>query len=282
MIQAKREGAAADEVGGTVGIAPLPAAADRGAGVRRGVCGEFVRHCVGVFCAFLAMLMMVSWGGCAGAKGSFEEESVMMREERAVMPDDAMRELMAGHERFLTGEPRQRDRSAEIRATAGGQQPIAAVLGCMDSRVPVETVFDQGIGDVFAIRVAGNVVNADVLGSLEYAVQAVRVPLIVVLGHRGCGAVKGACDSVELGHLTELLAKMEPAKRRVAESGEVSGTLDSKNTVYVDAVTKANVAVAIEQITAESEIIRQRVEAGRVKIVGGVYDVETGRVDFDL
>jgi carbonic anhydrase len=165
-----------------------------------------------------------------------------------------------------------RDWSAKVMATASGQFPFAAVLGCMDSRVPIEVVFDQGVGDVFGVRVAGNVVNEDELGSLEYAVT-VGTKLIVVLGHTGCGAVKGAIEGVQLGNLTGLLAKIQPA---VA----AAGCKDAKEDRCVTEVAEANVRLALAEIRAKSPYLASYLDAGTVGLVGGIYDVATGKVTF--
>ncbi len=159
------------------------------------------------------------------------------------------------------------------RPTAAGQYPFAVVLSCMDSRVPAEAVFDQSIGDLFSIRVAGNVVNPDNLGSLEYAAKVIGVKLIVVLGHTSCGAVKGAVDNVKLGNLTELVAKIQPA---VAASG--SGT--SKDSAYVDKVSEQHVRHSIKEIREKSPVLKELLDSGAVGMVGGMYDLETGAVTF--
>jgi len=160
-----------------------------------------------------------------------------------------------------------------VKATAAGQYPFAVTLSCMDSRVPVETIFDQSFGDLFSIRVAGNVVNADNLGSLEYAAKVIGVKLVVVLGHTSCGAVKGAIDNVKLGSLTELVAKIQPA---VAASG--SGT--SKDHAYVDKVGEQNVRLAMKEIREKSPVLKEMLDSGAVGLVGGMYDLETGAVTF--
>src|SRR5206468_1356734 len=167
---------------------------------------------------------------------------------------------------------RRRDWSAKVVATAAGQFPFVAVLGCMDSRAPVEIVFDQGIGDVFAVRVGGNVVNDDELGSLEYAVK-VGAKLIVVLGHTSCGAVKGAIDGVQLGNLTSLLAKIHPAVEAVHCN-------DSKDAGCVTKVAEENVRQSIRAIRERSPYVAKYLDDGTVALVGGMYDVATGRVTF--
>ncbi len=195
----------------------------------------------------------------------------------ALTAEQALARLRAGNERFVAGRPQTRALRAEVAATSRGQSPFAAVIGCMDSRVPPETVFDQGLGDLFVLRVAGNVASPDILGSLEYATEVVATRFILVLGHSSCGAVKGACDGVELGNLTGLLQRIEPA---VAASASVPGEHSSKNHDYVDAVTVANVRQTMRDLVAQSPLIAARVERGEVAIRGAVYELSTGRVTF--
>lgn len=193
--------------------------------------------------------------------------------QAALTPSQALALLKEGNARFVAGTPLRRDLKAQVAATAGGQYPFAAVLSCMDSRVPVETVLDRGIGDLFSVRLAGNVVDPDVLGSLEYAAKAVGVKLIVVLGHGHCGAVKGAIDDVKLGNLTELLARVRPA---VLASGGGS----SKDEAFVAKVAQANVRQAMAEIRQKSPILRELLDSGAVGLAGGMYELETGRVTF--
>lgn len=198
---------------------------------------------------------------------------VQTRESQTAMtPAAAIERLEQGNRRFVANAMKPRDWSAKVMATASGQFPFAAVLGCMDSRVPIEVVFDQGVGDVFGVRVAGNVVNEDELGSLEYAVT-VGTKLIVVLGHTGCGAVKGAIEGVQLGNLTGLLAKIQPA---VA----AAGCKDAKEDRCVTEVAEANVRLALAEIRAKSPYLASYLDAGTVGLVGGIYDVATGKVTF--
>ena len=169
------------------------------------------------------------------------------------------------------------DYLAQVHATAAGQHPFAAVLSCMDSRVGPEIVFDQGLGDLFSVRVAGNVVDDDDLGSLEYATKEAGARLIVVLGHSHCGAVKGACDGVQLGNLTGLLARIKPAVDSVPASIRPR---DSTNDAFVDAAARANVKLSIKAIRERSPVIAALEKSGDVMIVGGMYDVETGKAEF--
>jgi carbonic anhydrase len=210
----------------------------------------------------------------AAAKPSARTPVVQTKESQSAMtPAKALDKLKAGNTRFRTGTSVERNLPAKVKATAAGQYPFAVVLSCMDSRVPVEAIFDQSIGDLFSIRVAGNVVNPDNLGSLEYAAKVIGVKLIVVLGHTSCGAVKGAIDNVKLGSLTELVAKIQPA---VAASG--SGT--SKDNAYVDKVGEQNVRLAMKEIREKSPVIKEMLDSGAVGMVGAMYDLETGAVTF--
>jgi carbonic anhydrase len=193
--------------------------------------------------------------------------------QAAFTPAKALDKLKAGNTRFRTATSVERNLPAKVKATAAGQYPFAVVLSCMDSRVPAEMVFDQTIGSLFSIRVAGNVVNADNLGSLEYAAKVIGTKLIVVLGHTSCGAVKGAIDDVKLGNLTELLGKIRPA---IAASGP--GV--SKDHVYVDKVGEQNVRLSMKEIREKSPVLKELLDSGAVGLVGGMYDLETGAVTF--
>jgi carbonic anhydrase len=201
------------------------------------------------------------------------QPEVQTKESQAAMtPDAALARLAEGNRRFVANATRRRDWSAKVVATASGQFPFAAVLGCMDSRAPSEILFDQGLGDVFGVRIAGNVVNEDELGSLEYAVE-VGAKLIVVLGHTGCGAVKGAIEGVELGNLTGLLAKIRPA---VA----AAGCENAKDERCITRVAEANVRLALAELRAKSPYLDERVRTGAIGLVGALYDVSSGRVTF--
>lgn len=199
--------------------------------------------------------------------------------QEATSPADAKRLLEEGNRRFLQRQPFERDLLHEVEETRGGQWPFAVVLSCIDSRVPPELVFDCGIGDVFSVRVAGNFVNTDNLGSIEYGCKVAHAKLIVVLGHRGCGAVKGACDGVELGNLTAMLTNLKPAVDAVAEPADPAQR-SSKNPEFVDHVAEANVRLNLERLLAESDVLREQVEAGEIQVVGAMYDITSGKVDF--
>jgi carbonic anhydrase len=218
--------------------------------------------------------------GCASTQplpASAATPSTDVHAPSAPTPQAAFERLRDGNARFVSGRLQSRDVRGEVATTSAGQKPFAAVLGCMDSRVPPETVFDQRLGDLFVVRVAGNVVNADELGSLEYATEVVGTPLILVLGHTACGAVKGACDHVELGNLTGLLQRIAPA---VAASAAVPGEHTSKNHDFVDAVTIANVRQSMRELVEQSPVLKARVERGALAVRGGVYDLATGKVTF--
>jgi len=193
--------------------------------------------------------------------------------QSAMTPAAALARLKDGNARFVSGQRKPRDWNAKVIATASGQYPFAAVLSCMDSRAPAEIVLDQGIGDMFSLRSAGDVVDTDVLGGLEYATKVVGVKLVVVLGHTECGAVKGAIDGVKLGNLTALLAKIQSAVRD-------SGPGTSKDKAYVKKVTEQNVRDSIHEIRERSSILRELIDSGQVGIAGAMYDVATGTVTF--
>ncbi|WP_412070431.1 carbonic anhydrase family protein [Rubrivirga sp. IMCC43871] len=196
--------------------------------------------------------------------------------QAALTPASVLQLMKDGNRRFLAAEPVERDFLAQVRATAAGQYPMAAILGCIDSRVPHEIVFDKGVGDVFSARVAGNFVNTDILGSLEFATAVAGSKLIVVLGHTECGAVKGACDHVELGHLTSTLANIAPAVDAVGTEGERS----SANPVFVQAVAEENVRRTVQAMVDRSVVLRGLVASGALAIVGAMHDVTSGAVTF--
>lgn len=193
-----------------------------------------------------------------------------------ISPTDALTLLKKGNERFLTNQAVGRNLLDQVSDTQSGQYPFACVLGCIDSRVPSELVFDQGIGDIFNVRIAGNFVNTDILGSMEFACQVAGSKLIVVLGHTSCGAIKGACDRVELGNLTSLLKNFDPVLDSVAYEGDRS----SKNKEFVDRVTEKNVHDTVANIKKESTVLSTLFEAGDIDIVGAIYDVGSGKVSF--
>ena len=199
------------------------------------------------------------------------------KEEQAGLTPDAVIDLLKqGNERFRSGKMTERDHAAERAAVTHGQYPMAVVLSCIDSRVPAETVLDQGIGDMFSARVAGNIADPNLLGSMEYACMVAGSKLVVVLGHTSCGAVKGAVDQVQLGNLTGLLAKIRPA----VESAPCEGERSSKNHAFVDAVARKNVELTVEDIREQSPGLKDLEDKGTIKIVGAMYDLESGAVEF--
>ncbi len=199
--------------------------------------------------------------------------------QATMTPAKALELLVEGNKRFRNNLKANRNLLEQVEDTGGGQWPFAAVLGCIDSRVSSELVFDQGVGDVFSIRIAGNFVNEDILGSLEFSCSVAGAKLIVVLGHKSCGAIKGACDGVELGHLTQMLAKLHPALDSVLEPSDASQRT-AKNEDFVQAVAEQNVRLTMARILDESEVLRKLHEAGDVDVVGGMYDVASGAVEI--
>lgn len=186
-------------------------------------------------------------------------------------PEKALQVLKEGNERFVNSLKKQRNYLDLVNETSSGQFPFAVVLSCIDSRVPVEVVFDQGIGDMFSARVAGNIVNEDILGSIEYGCAVAGSKVVVVLGHTKCGAVTSACEGVEMGNITELLSKVKPAIETVKKE---------HSNVEVEDVTIANVHHSIEEIRTKSEILRNLEAEGKIQIKGAVYNVEDGVVTF--
>ncbi|MBU6400691.1 MAG: carbonic anhydrase [Verrucomicrobia bacterium] len=197
--------------------------------------------------------------------------------QQAMTPREALAELQAGNQRFVSGHPLGGDPLARVKTTAAGQYPIAAVLSCIDSRQPIELIFDQGIGDVFSARVAGNILDDDILGSLEFACKVAGAKVIAVIGHSNCGAIKGAADGVVLGNLTGLLGRIKPAIDRVPPEVQPR---NSKNHEFVEQIAEANVRLVLEQIRERSPILRELIDQGQVLLVGGMYDLATGRVRF--
>ena len=192
--------------------------------------------------------------------------------------NDVLQDLLDGNQRFVSGDSQEIDNSALVSQTTGGQFPKAVVLSCIDSRVPVETVLDQAIGDVFVARVAGNFENVDILGSLEYSCKVAGSKLILVLGHESCGAVKAACDGVELGNITDMLSKIMPAVKKSAD--EVDGVANSSNSQFVTKTVENNVLLTIDRIREKSQILSEMEDNGEIKIVGGVYSLQTGKVNM--
>ncbi|ENA1752957.1 carbonic anhydrase [Yersinia ruckeri] len=203
--------------------------------------------------------------------------AALTKEERdKLTPDQIIQGLKDGNSRFRSGKMQQHDYLAQKRASASGQFPSAVILSCIDSRAPAEIIFDTGIGETFNGRVAGNIANNDLLGSLEFACAAAGAKVVLVLGHSACGAIRGAIDNVELGHLTGLLDQIKPAIAATEYSGDRSG----KNYDFVDAVAKTNVLNTIKNIRERSDILRGLENEGKIKIVGGIYQLNGGMAEF--
>lgn len=192
-------------------------------------------------------------------------------------PDLAIKILKDGNDRFIHNLKANRNLLQQVNETAVGQYPFATILSCIDSRTSAELIFDQGLGDIFSIRIAGNILNDDILGSMEFATKIVGTKVIVVLGHTKCGAIVGACNHVEMGHLTTLLNKVQPA---IYAEKETKEDRTGKNMQFVNNVTELNVHLTIERIRRESPIIAELESSKQIKIIGGLYDVETGKVTF--
>lgn len=201
--------------------------------------------------------------------------SLTKKERDNMTPDQVIAGLKAGNIRFYTGKPHQHDYLAQKRSSAAGQYPSAVILSCIDSRAPAEIVLDTGIGETFNSRIAGNISNDDILGSLEFACAAAGAKVILVMGHTACGAVKGAIDNVELGNLTGLLDKIKPAIDKTQYSKERTG----KNEEFVDAVAKTNVKLTMDEIR-QSEILGKLEKDGKIKIVGAMYHLVGGKIEF--
>jgi len=239
--------------------------------------------------AILASLILF---GCAETQQKTEEvlsklptekpvvgvvENVLTKAEQdALTPDMVIQSLKEGNQRFMRNDLTARDHSAQVRKSTKSQFPKAIILSCVDSRVPVEDVFDRGIGDIFVARVAGNFVNEDILGSMEFACKVSGSKLVLVMGHEHCGAVKAAVDDVKLGNITPMLSKIRPA----VESIQYSGDRSSKNQEFVHMASESNVRNTMKKIRSDSPILKEMEEKGEIKIIGAVYDMDDGSVDF--
>lgn len=199
--------------------------------------------------------------------------------QTTMTPEKSLQYLKEGNQRFQNNLKANRNLLEQVEDTSMGQYPFATILSCIDSRVSSELIFDQGIGDIFSARVAGNFVNEDILGSMEFACKLAGTKLIVVLGHTACGAVKGACDDAKLGNLTSMLAKIKPAVKAVTEPKDPS-IRNSKNIEFVNNVAVKNVLLTIDRIKEESDVLAEMEKKGEIKIVGAMYDINTGAVTF--
>ncbi len=229
--------------------------------------------------AFLANALFLTGCTTPNGNGSSTAVTTQTRENQAaITPAQALAVLEAGNERFVSGQMIHRDLQRQIKQTSGGQYPFAAVVTCLDSRTAPEFMFDQGLGDIFSARVAGNIINDDILGSLEFATKVSGAKLIAVIGHTNCGAIKGACDDVQLGHLTSLLARIQPAVNAVQTApGEARS---SKNRDFVEKVAEMHVRLTLKAIREQDPILNDMIERGQIGLVGGIYDLETGKVTF--
>ncbi len=240
-----------------------------------------------------SLSLVITFGSCRNKAETKEKDTniieiekedvlsnrVLTKEEQDRLTPQSVLEIMKlGNEEFVSDNLTVRNNSQRVRDAALGPYPKAVVLSCLDSRVPVEDVFYRGIGDIFVARVAGNVVNEDILASLEYACKVSGSKLVIVLGHEYCGAIKSAIDDVKLGNITALLAKVQPAIAKA--KGDFAGEQTSENPAFVDAVCDHNVHLAIDEIRLKSPILKEMESKGEIMIVGGVYDMETGKVNF--
>jgi len=199
--------------------------------------------------------------------------------QQTMTPDTALTTLQEGNARFQNNQKAARNLMEQVKDTSSGQYPFATILSCIDSRVSAELIFDQGIGDIFSVRIAGNFVNEDILGSMEFACKLAGTKLVVVLGHTACGAVKGACDHARLGNLSALIQKIEPAVEAVTEPADPT-LRNSANTQFVDQVAEKNVQMTIADIREQSPVLAELESEGAIKIVGAMYDIKTGIVHF--
>lgn len=199
--------------------------------------------------------------------------------QAAMTPASSLQALKDGNARFTNNNPVNRNLLAQVEDTSTGQYPFATVLHCIDSRVSAELIFDQGIGDLFSIRIAGNFVNEDILGSMEFACKLAGTKVLVIMGHTACGAVKGACDHARMGNLTALINKIEPAVAAVSEPTDESERT-SKNIDFVNTVAEKNVHMAIENLRSQSPVLKEMEDNGEIMVVGAMYDIKTGGVNF--
>lgn len=200
-------------------------------------------------------------------------------QQRTMTPESAIQRLKDGNSRFTKNKGFSRDLTSEVKQTSTGQNPYATVLHCIDSRVSAELIFDEGIGDVFSVRIAGNFENEDILGSMEFACKLAGTKVIVVLGHTACGAVKGACDDAKLGNLTALISKLKPAVEAVTEPADTSKR-NSANIDFVNSVAEKNVYMTMENIREKSPVLKEMEDNGEIKIIGAMYDIKDGSVTF--
>jgi carbonic anhydrase len=221
-------------------------------------------------------LVMATTALGAAPAGLVQAAALSKAQRDKMTPDDIVAEMKKGNDRFRVGKESPHNYLAQQKASAKGQYPAAVILSCIDSRAPAETIMDLGIGDVFNARVAGNIANDDILGSMEFACKLAGAKVVLVMGHTACGAIKGAIDNAQLGNLTGLLTKIRPA----VETTQYSGERSSKNYAFVDAVARKNVELAMADIRKRSAVLAELESAKTVKIVGSMYNLETGVVEF--
>ena len=197
--------------------------------------------------------------------------------QSAITPALAFEILKDGNKRFVSNLKVNRNLLQQANETSDGQHPFAVILSCIDSRTSAELIFDQGLGDVFSVRIAGNIINEDILGSMEFGCKVAGAKIIAVLGHTKCGAIKGACDNVALGNLTNLISKIKPA---VEQEMTTTGNRNSSNSIFVENVAELNVSLSVKNILLKSPIIADMVKNGDIGIVGGIHDIATGEVKF--
>ena len=205
------------------------------------------------------------------------EEILTAEEQAALTPDEVIQSLRKGNERFINNDLTARDHTEQVRKSTHGQFPKAVVLSCLDSRIPVEDVFDKGIGDIFVARVAGNFINEDILGSMEFGCKVAGSKVIMIMGHESCGAVKAAIDKVRMGNITKMLTKINPA---VDKSQDFAGDKTSKNGEFVSHVAENNVILNIKAIRERSPILKEMEDNNEIKIIGSIYDMDSGLVTF--
>jgi len=225
----------------------------------------------------LLTLILISSTAQAETNTPLVERVLSQEEQAALTPEQVMNVLKQGNTRFVSGTITSRDHSALVRSAADGQFPKAVILSCLDSRIPVEDVFDRGIGDIFVARVAGNFENTDILGSMEFATLISGAKVVLVMGHSDCGAIKAAIDGAELGNITAMLENIQPA---IDSLSDYKGDKTSSNTEYVHMVTQRNVQLTMEDIRERSPIVADLEKKGQVKIIGAVYDMTSGTVEF--
>lgn len=230
------------------------------------------------FKSIFLCLAIISFLSLANVSLFAQDNSITQNKESQakLTPKDALQFMIDGNTRFIDGVLIKRDKLAQVKETASGQYPFAVVLSCIDSRVAPEITFDQGLGDIFDARIAGNFVNDDILGSMEFSCKVSGAKLILVMGHTNCGAIKGAIDDAQLGNLTQLLTKIKPAVEKTDYPGEKS----SKNYDYVDLVAKENVLLAVEDIKKRSSVLKEMYDNGEIDIVGCMYNLKDGKVEF--